>query len=264
VPVVHDSLALASLHATPQPPQSVSVVSGRSQPLPLAPSQFPKPGSHVPSVQAPLAHDSVAFVRSHGALQAPQSVSVFTGRSQPLLLTMSQLAKSGSHVVIEHVPLAHDSLALTRPHVTPQPPQSARLFSCVSQPLPVVPSQLPQPGSHVVRTHAPLMHVSPARERSHAVPQPPQSVSVVSGLSQPLATIPSQLPNPPLHVVSAQLPLAHDSEALFRSQLVPQPPQFESVRMSVSQPLTGLPSQSAQPVSHARSTHAPDVQVSLA
>jgi hypothetical protein len=85
----------------------------------------------------------------------------------------------------------------------------------------------------------------------HPLPQPPQFVVLDSALSQPLTMSPSQSPKPLAEHIGAQVPalqlvlpfgLVHESA---------QPPQLASVsEVLVSQPLAGLPSQSAQPSAH--------------
>jgi hypothetical protein len=53
-----------ALQAAPQFPQFETFVSVFvSHPVEPIPSQLPKPAAHVPSVQLPLTHDSVAFAR---------------------------------------------------------------------------------------------------------------------------------------------------------------------------------------------------------
>jgi hypothetical protein len=59
--------------------------------------------------------------------------------------------------------------------------------------------------------------------------------------------MPSQLPQPALHVPSVQVPVGHVSLALARSQSAPQPPQLASVYTDVSQPFDAIPSQLPQP-----------------
>jgi len=57
----------------------------------------------------------------------------------------------------------------------------------------------------------------------------------------------------------------HDSDALARSQVLPQPPQLARfVLVSTSQPLVALPSQLAKPALQAPRVHTPLLQVSLA
>jgi hypothetical protein len=94
-----------------------------------------------------------------------------------------------------HVPVMQDSVALGRSHDVPHDPQSMSVRSEVSQPLGLLPSQLPQPELQLVNVHEPDPHDAPtALAGLHAVPQLPQFVRVVSGASQPLAWLPSQLP----------------------------------------------------------------------
>jgi hypothetical protein len=72
------------------------------------------------------------------------------------------------------------------------------------------------------------------------MPQLPQFEIVFTGVSQPLPSRPSQLPQPELHPVSAQVPLAQLALPLLRLHGVPQLPQFASVLSGVSQPSWAL------------------------
>jgi hypothetical protein len=105
------------------------------------------------------------------------------------------------------------------------------------EPQPVPPAQ----------SQNPSMQLCPAL---HVTPQPPQLLELVSGVSQPLASLPSQLPKPALHVPIAHEPLAHVAVALGREQLTPQPPQLLVVVRGVSQPLLMSPSQFPLPAVH--------------
>jgi hypothetical protein len=89
---VHDSIARASEHGSPQVPQSVIVRSEVSQPVSIAPSQSPKPASHVPTSQAPVAQLSVAFASEQTTPQPPQSVRLSVKTSQPVIGFPSQSA----------------------------------------------------------------------------------------------------------------------------------------------------------------------------
>jgi hypothetical protein len=71
-----------------------------------------------------------------------------------------------------------------------------------------------------------------------------------------LVTSPSQLPKPAAHVVIAHVPVLHEVAVAFvkpmhswLSPLLAQPPQFVSVRVSISQPFASMPSQSSKPAS---------------
>lgn len=117
----------------------------------------------------------------------------------------------------------------------------------VSQPLPRLPSQFPKPELQT-GAQAPALQAVVPFGFVQVVPQPPQLLTVLSGVSQPLLAAASQLPKPLLHVPSVQLPVAHDSEAFARLQGMPQPLQLVVVRMLVSQPSLGSPSQLEKPV----------------
>jgi hypothetical protein len=151
--------------------------------------------------------------------------------------------------------------AFAKEHAFPQEPQlETVVFVFVSQPFATLESQLPKPGEQV-REHVPAEQVGVALVVEHAAPQPPQCPTVVFVfVSQPLFWLPSQLPKPVVQVPSVHVPVEQDSAALARSHTTPHAPQFELVRMFVSQPLFGLPSQLAKPAAHV-GTQAPAVQV---
>jgi hypothetical protein len=86
------------VHAFPHALQCVTLPSGVSQPLPLCASQLPKPASQVPIAHVPDAQDSAAFAKAHDTPQAPQSVSVVVGVSQPSSGLPLQFAKLAEQV----------------------------------------------------------------------------------------------------------------------------------------------------------------------
>lgn len=92
------------------------------------------------------------------------------------------------------------------------------------------------------------------------LPQAPQFVLLLVVLtSQPLLTLPSQLAKPGLHV-GEHTPLEQAVPPLALVQVTLQPPQWlVFVKMLVSQPLIGLPSQlpapGLQPGTHAPAEH---------
>ena len=90
VPVPHDSLALARLHGTSQPPQSASVRSDVSQPFPAEPSQSSQPASQLATRQVPVAQLGVPCAVVQVWPQTPQFTSVSSSVSQPLLRLPSQ------------------------------------------------------------------------------------------------------------------------------------------------------------------------------
>lgn len=97
-PATHVALPLLLLQALPQAPQLEALVCVlTSQPFEAAPSQFPNPAAHAPSVHVPLPHDSLAFARSHTLPHVPQSVSVARLASHPFVATPSQLPNPALH-----------------------------------------------------------------------------------------------------------------------------------------------------------------------
>jgi hypothetical protein len=90
----------------------------------------------------------------------------------------------------------------------------------------------------------PVAHVAVACARAQAAPQAPQLASVLRVASQPLPSVPSQFPYPPLQDPIAHEPVAHVAVAFTREQGVPHEPQFVTVVRGVSQPFELLPSQS--------------------
>ena len=147
----------------------------------------------------------------------------------------------------------------------PQAPQLAVLvFRFTSQPVDAKPSQSPNPPlqamAHVLLEHDGVPFV-PLQE----APQVPQfSELVVVFVSQPLAALPSQLPNPALHV-GTQVLDAHTVEPFGFVQGLPQAPQLERLLVVlVSQPFEALPSQLPNPALQDPSVQVPLGQVVLA
>jgi hypothetical protein len=264
LPVEQLSFAFGRLHAVPQAPQLVSEVSAVSQPLPDMPSQLPYPLSQAPSVHVPLAQLSDALVKLHVEPHAPQFISVSSGVSQPFAASPSQLPQPALHAVIVHVPLAHDSEAFGRLHGVPQPPQFMRVVIGVSQPSALAMLQSANPGLQPESWQVPVAQLSPAPGRSQIMPHAPQFVSVLSGVSQPLDAVMSQLPNPELHVPRTHEPVEHDSVAFGRSHVVPHELQSASVLSIVSQPFASTASQLPRPELHDAIAHMPVAQVAVA
>ena len=78
------------------------------------------------------------------------------------------------------------------------------------------------------------------------MPQAPQLVFVVVAVSQPLATMPSQLAQPASQVPMPQTPAAHDAVAWGMLHAVPHAPQAVTVVLRfVSQPSDACELQSA-------------------
>jgi hypothetical protein len=79
-------------------------------------------------------------------------------------------------------------------------------------------------------------------------------------VSQPLAALLSQLPQPVSQAVTRQAPVVHDSVAWSSAQAAPQAPQSPSVRRLVSQPSDGAPLQLPQPLLQASTVHCEEAQ----
>jgi hypothetical protein len=261
VPVEQLSAALVRAHVVLHAPQSVSVLSGVSQPLAAMPSQFAKPALHAPSVQVPVPQLAVALARLQLTLHPPQCVVVFVGCSQPLVSSPSQFAKPVLHVPSAHVPAGHVAVALVRAQGTPQPPQFVSVYKLCSQVVPSL-SQSAVPAAQDDSEHTPPEQVRLSLT-PHAAPHAPQLTPVLSGVSQPLVASPSQLPKPLLQTPSVQVPVPQLAVALAREHARLQPPQCVVLFSCCSQPLASFVSQLPNPLLQPVSVQVPPLQISL-
>jgi hypothetical protein len=93
-----------------------------------------------------------------------------------------------------HKPETHEVEPFALVHAVPHAPHAATVVSEVSQPLAALPSQLPHPELHEIE-HAPSVHVAVPFVLLQIVPHVPQLFELVCVfVSQPFATVPSQLP----------------------------------------------------------------------
>ena len=138
-----------------------------------------------------------------------------------------------------HVGLAFAPEAQTREHI----PQWLGLVPSVTHVPPHSVSPAPQP-----ETQTPIWHTGVPPE--HALEHEPQRDAVESDASQPLIGLPSQSPKPGKHEY-AQTLIEHETVVLGRAtQAAPQAPQWARFdRVSISQPLAMVPSQSLKPES---------------
>lgn len=237
-----------------QAPQFVTVSRARSQPFMTEPSQSPQPGEHI-ETHVPLGHVAVELGRAgHAAPQLPQSVVVRTLRSQPSLTVVLQSATPALQLVIRQAPATHAPVAAGGAHAASHAPQWSSSLVRSAQSVP-----------HAVRPIAQVFwHATPAPEGPqtgvvppHAAPHAPQSVEIVSGVSQPSLIPPPQSPYPAsqlgTHVPVAQLAVAWSKGP----HAVPQVPQSASVSSGVSHPSATIPLQSPHPASQPSATHAP-------
>ena len=151
--------------------------------------------------------------------------------SQPSVSNASQSPYPGTHDPTAQRPAVHAMVcALARSaHEFPHAPQWMRLVErSTSQPFASIPSQFPKPTAQR-GTHAPLMHVAVLFARvGHTVPQRPQLVADDDrSVSHPLATLPSQSPEPARHAHAPAL------QVWLTPQARPQAPQLPS-SLSVS------------------------------
>jgi hypothetical protein len=195
VPVEQLSVAFARLQGMPHAPQLARDLSSASQPFADAPSQLPQPASHAPGWQVPPKHSAAACAKLHALAHAPQWLTLLTRLvSHPLLARPSQLPQPPSHTM-EQAPPVHTAEPWAPAHTVPHAPQwLAVVLVSVSQPLAVLPSQLPHPAAQAPNVHVPEPHVAEALGNAQGTPHPPQLVAVVRAVSQPLLGLPSQFP----------------------------------------------------------------------
>jgi hypothetical protein len=183
--------------------------------------------------------------------------------SQPLVGLRSQSAKPVAHAATAQEPPAQVALACGSAQARPHDPQFASLvWRLISQPSAAVALQSPAPALQRTTAHAPAAQPLAATPGSaHAVAHPPQ-------WSGSLAVLAQKAPDGAVQVASgaAQVaPHAPAEQTWPAAQAAPHAPQLAlSVRVSTSQPLAGLRSQSAKPVAHAATAHAPTAHVAVA
>ena len=184
-------------HWSPQLLQLVVVPSWVSQPLAAIPSQLPQFALQLATAHLPAPQAALALARAHGFLQKPQcaaDVSVLVSQSPGLV---SQSAIGAVHDDTTHLPAWQTCPVV---HLVPHLPQ---LFGSVwaldSQPVSGSPSQSAKPPVHAVNLQPSVSQLAVALGRVQVAPQFPQLVAVLSGVSQPLLGMPSQLAKPELH-----------------------------------------------------------------
>ncbi len=196
----------------------------------------------------PLAGDTRAVP------QAPQwSGLVRVSTSQPLPGAPSQSSKPVLHARPQR-PVSQRAAALAPAgHTLPQVPQWDRLVRVsVSQPLAGLPSQLLKPAVQPAMPHTPALQEGVPLGTAQTRPQAPQwRTSSASTVSQPLASMPSQSPRPMVQLATPHIPARQVGVAPEAVHATPQRPQWAGLtRTSVSQPLSGLLSQSPNPSAH--------------
>jgi hypothetical protein len=262
-PPAHEVVPLGLVQAFAHVPQRSVVSSGVSHPSIAFESQSPHPARHT-GVHRPATHDVVPWALVHFIPHEPQLfVLVPVVVSHPFFGSASQSPYPVLQTGVQSPP-THDVVPFALEHATPHAPQFAALvFVSVSQPLPTLPSQFPQPDRQAM-LQAPSEHDGVPLVLEQLLPQVPQFERLVWVLvSQPLASWPSQLPQPLLQATIWHVPVAQNAVALSNAHGTPQEPQFARVVRLVSHPFAELPSQSPNPVEHAAQPQAPPVQLGV-
>jgi hypothetical protein len=105
------------------------------------------------------------------------------------------------------------------------------------------------PAAQALTTHPPPAHAAVALASAQARRHAPQwEAALRVSASQPFAGSPSQLAQPASQLATAHTDAAHDAVAWGSEHACPQRPQCAAaLRVSVSQALTAMPSQSPKP-----------------
>jgi hypothetical protein len=146
-----------------------------------------------------------------GGQTLPQVLQLLTSElvlvSQPLAGLPSQFLNPTSHTGTQAVPL-HEVVPCRFEHARPHVPQLVVVLVGVSHPFRVSLSQSPKPPLHAGTQAPPVQAVVPCALLQGCPHAPQCEVDDRMSVSQPLLTIPSQLPNPAVHV-GVQVPLGH-------------------------------------------------------
>jgi hypothetical protein len=167
------------------------------------------------------------------------------------------------HAAIAHAPVAQVAVACAREQAPVQLPQLVSDVSERSQPSASLLLQLPKPALQAAIAQVPVPHAAVAFAREHTTPQVPQFNVVVSAVSQPLASVESQLSKPALQAWMAHEPVEQVAAAFVLVQAVAHAPQCASEVRLCSQPLAEFPSQSPSPGVQSVATQAPVAQVAF-
>ncbi len=134
-----------------------------------------------------------------------------------------------------------------RAQTAPHAPQFDSLDrTSASQPLAGLASQSAKPSTQAPTAQRPATQVADALSAAHALAQAPQFDGLARrSTSHPSSATPLQSAKPSAHALTAQRPAAHSLAALGSAQTLPQAPQCARLaRVSVSQPVAAMPSQS--------------------
>jgi len=185
---------LTALQALPHAPQFATDPSVfTSQPLAESPSQLASPALQVMPLHTPPVQAGVPPWLEHALPQPPQFCVVARLASQPVSGLPSQFPQPALHTMPQ-VPATHVGVPFVVLHTRPHAAHEVGLARFDSQPFSALPSQLAKPILHAI-WQAPETHAAVPFSVLHTRPQVPQfSASTETGVSQPVAAIPSQLP----------------------------------------------------------------------
>jgi nicotinate-nucleotide--dimethylbenzimidazole phosphoribosyltransferase len=212
----------------------------------------------------PQAPPEQTWPATQAAWHAPQlALSLRASTSQPLAASPSQSRKPAAQAAIAQTPAPQPGAAWGSAQARPQAPQFAALaVRSTSQPFAGLASQSPKPAPQRTTVHAPPAQPLAATWASaQAAPHAPQFAGSMALLAQK-----ADGPAPQARSGAAQLvPHAPAEHTRPAAQAVPHAPQLAlSLRVSTSQPLAALPSQSTKPVAQAATAQAPAAQVGVA
>jgi len=209
IPLPQPALAWAKLQGFPHPLQLLgSLVRLVSHPLPTSASQLANPALQPVIEQLPDEQAPVALAGAHAwphTLQFCGLVPRFV--SQPLATRLSQLPKPPVQTT-PHWPLVQVAVPFVALQTLPQTPQLDKSeLTLDSHPFEYLPSQFWKFALQALTTQAEFKQAAVPFWATQVVPHAPQfAASLVVVASQPLLTLPSQLPNPGAQVILQTLP----------------------------------------------------------
>lgn len=130
---MHTVVPCALLHAEPQAPQFVVVLSDASHPSASMLLQLPHPALQAAIAQAPVAHVAVAWARTHAVAHAPQLDRELSWVSQPFWPLASQSPHPVRHEGT-HTPLVQAVPPCKLVQAAAHAPQWVTVLSWVSHP----------------------------------------------------------------------------------------------------------------------------------
>ena len=183
-PVPHSVVAFGMRQTAPQPPQSVSTLSSRSQPLAGLPSQSSQPLSQLPIVHWPASHAGVACASSQRLEHEPQCSTSSSLDSQPSSARSLQSTWPGSQLATRQVPDTQTAVAACSLHSSPAPDSSIKLSQSSSWPLQLSGQLTGQNSDSAMYVHC-GSDTEPSSSPPSAVPAslPASCITVASGIA---------------------------------------------------------------------------------